>query len=113
MKTARIAADELCQLHKNGVDYSSKLNYLIKVHSTAFYLKAATSAQLKDALIDGLKLVRTDVIDSVNAFKMDIHHEQLFVAELASTAHILTKLDNTASIAISLKFVYQLVKLSN
>ncbi|CAF1440640.1 unnamed protein product [Adineta steineri] len=98
MHMALMAADELCQFYRRGLDCRAKLNYLIKAHSAAFYLKVSTSVQIKDALKARLKLSQSEVADIINAIKMDICHEQSFVAELASTTHILTKLDNTASI---------------
>ncbi|CAM4830100.1 unnamed protein product [Rotaria magnacalcarata] len=79
MKTAQRAADGLYQLHRHRLDYCMALNYLIKVHSTAFYLKAATSTQIKDALIAGLRISRVDVAKLINAIKMNIRREQLFI----------------------------------
>ncbi|CAF4276994.1 unnamed protein product [Rotaria magnacalcarata] len=113
MKTAQQAADELSQLHRHRFDYCMALNYLIKVHSTAFYLKAATSAQMKDALIAGLRISRVDVAKLINAIKMNIRREQLFIEEMASTKHILSKIDATASIAMPSKLAYQLTKISS
>lgn len=129
MNVAHIAADERRQLHskvftnKNNkrlllvlehvLDCRAKLNYLVQVHATAFYLKKSTSVQIKDAFTAGLKLSRSNVADSVNAFKIDIIHEQSFIGDLASATHILRKLDNTASITMSSKLAYQLTKLSN
>ncbi|CAF3353634.1 unnamed protein product [Rotaria socialis] len=113
MKTAQRAADELYQLHRHRLDYCMALNYLIKVHSTAFYLKAATSTQIKDALIAGLRISRVDVAKLINAIKMNIRREQLFIEEMASTKHILSKIDTTASIEMSSKLAYQLTKISS
>ncbi|CAF3380779.1 unnamed protein product [Rotaria socialis] len=113
MKTAQRAADELYQLHRHRLDYCMALNYLIKVHSTAFYLKAATSTQIKDALIVGLRISRVDVAKLINAIKMNIRREQLFIEEMASTKHILSKIDTTASIEMSSKLAYQLTKISS
>ncbi|CAF3478206.1 unnamed protein product [Rotaria socialis] len=113
MKTAQRPVDELYQLHRHRLDYCMALNYLIKVHSTAFYLKAATSTQIKDALIAGLRISRVDVAKLINAIKMNIRREQLFIEEMASTKHILSKIDTTASIAMSSKLAYQLTKISS
>ncbi|CAF2251696.1 unnamed protein product, partial [Rotaria magnacalcarata] len=113
MKTAQRAADEFYQLHRRRLDYCMALNYLIKLHSTAFYLKAATSTQVKDALIAGLRMSRVDAAKLINAIKMNIRREQLFIEEMASTKHILSKIDTTASIAMSSKLAYQLTKISS
>ncbi|CAF1590778.1 unnamed protein product [Rotaria magnacalcarata] len=113
IKTAQRAADELYQLHRRRLDYCMALNYLIKLHSTAFYLKAATSTQVKDALIAGLRMSRVDAAKLINAIKMNIRREQLFIEEMAPTKHILSKIDTTASIAMSSKLAYQLTKISS
>jgi hypothetical protein len=89
------------------------LNHLIKVHLTAFYLKAATSAQFKNALVAGLRLSWPDLANDINAFRIDVGHEQLFIAQIASTKHILSKIDSATSIAMSSKLAYQLTKLSH
>ncbi|CAF5196432.1 unnamed protein product, partial [Rotaria magnacalcarata] len=49
----------------------------------------------------------------INAIKMNIRREQLFIEEMASTKHILSKIDTTASIAMSSKLAYQLTKISS
>lgn len=98
---------------ESGINYHEALNYLFKVHSTAFYLKAVTSAQIKAALSNGLRLSWSDVSDSINILKTDIRYEQLFMAELTAAKDILSKIDNSTSIAMSSKLAYQLVKLSN
>ena len=41
------------------------LNHLFKVHSTAFYLKAATSAQIKATRFDELRLSWSNVVNSI------------------------------------------------
>ncbi|CAF4249056.1 unnamed protein product [Adineta steineri] len=83
------------------------------MHSTAFYLKAWTSAPIKIILSDGLRLTWSDVSKSFDAFRADVHHEQLFMTELTSTRHILGKIDCATSIAMSSKLAYQLIKLAN
>ncbi|CAF1225198.1 unnamed protein product [Rotaria sordida] len=83
------------------------------VHSTAFYLKAATSVQIKDLLSAGLRLSWPDLANNINDFRTDVGHEQLFMAQLASAKHILSKIDSATSIAISSKLAYQLTKLSH
>ncbi|CAF1474625.1 unnamed protein product [Adineta steineri] len=83
------------------------------MHSTAFYLKASTSAQIKLALSNGLRLIWSDVSKSFDAFRADVHREQLFMTELTSARHILAKIDCATSIAMSSKLAYQLTKLAN
>jgi hypothetical protein len=89
------------------------LKFFFTVHSTTFYLKATTSAQIKAAFSAGLRLSWSDVADFINVLKVDIHHEQLFMAQLASANYILSKIDSTTSMAMSSKLAYQLAKLSH
>lgn len=97
---------------ETGIDYRAAMNHLIKVHSTAFYLKAAVSAQIKVALLTKLRLSWADAVDNVSAFKMDAQLEQLFMTEMASSNHILSKIDCSVSITMSSKLAYQLTKLA-
>ncbi|CAF4276851.1 unnamed protein product, partial [Rotaria sordida] len=106
------AADHLCQLHKREIDCREALNFFFKVHSTTFYMKATTSAQIEAAFSAGLRLSWSDVADIINVLKADIHHQQLFMAQVASANYISTKIDSTTSIAMSSKLAYQLAKLS-
>ncbi|CAF4158803.1 unnamed protein product [Adineta steineri] len=113
METARGVADEVCQLYRRGSDSRIVLKHFFQMHSTAFYLKASTSAQIKIALLNGLRLTWSDVAKSFDAFRADVHHEQLFMTELTSARHILAKIDCATSIAMSSKLAYQLTKLAN
>ena len=98
---------------ERGLDCRAALNHLFKVHSTAFYLKSATSAQIKAAFFAGLRLPWSDVGNSINVLKMDVHHEQLFMAQVTSAKYILSRIDSVTSIAMSSKLAYQLAKLSH
>ena len=89
------------------------MDHLFKVHTTAFYLKASTSTQIKVALSTGLRLRWSEVVKSINAFRADVRHEQLFMTELTRAKHILSKIDGATSIALSSKLAYQLTKLSH
>ncbi|CAF4360364.1 unnamed protein product [Rotaria sp. Silwood2] len=113
VKTARQAADDLCQLYRSGIDCSVALTHLFQVHSTAFYLKAATSAHIKDLLLGGIRLSWPDLANNINTFRTDVGHEQLFMAQIASAKHILSKIDSGTSITMSSKLAYQLTKLSH
>ncbi|CAF1324980.1 unnamed protein product [Adineta steineri] len=113
IRTARGVADEVCQLYRRGSDCRTVLKHFFQVHSTAFYLKASTSAQIKIALTNGVRLTWSDVSKSFDAFRADVHHEQLFMTELTSARHILAKIDCATSIAMSSKLAYQLTKLAN
>ncbi|CAF4061953.1 unnamed protein product, partial [Rotaria sordida] len=113
MKKVQRAADDVCQLYRSGSDYNAALNHLFQTHSTAFYLKAATSVQIKDLLLAGLRLSWPDLANDINDFRTDVGHEQLFMAQLASAKHILSKIDSATSIAISSKLAYQLTNLSH
>ncbi|CAF3957941.1 unnamed protein product [Adineta steineri] len=83
MHMALMAADELCQFYRRGLDCRAKLSFLIKAHSAAFYLKVSTSVQIKDALKARLKLSQSEVADIINAIKMDIRHEQSFRSRIS------------------------------
>jgi len=96
-----------------GSDCRVILDRLFQVYSTAFYLKASTSAQIKAAFVAGLRLPWSDVVKSINAFRTDVRHEQVFMAEMASAKHILMKIDSATSITMSSKLAYQLTKLSH
>ena len=94
-------------------DYYAAVDDLIKAHATAFYLKTAASAQIKAALLTQVRISWSDTVDSVSAFKMDAHLEELFMTEMACSKHILSKIDCSASITMSLKLAYQLTKLAH
>ncbi|CAF1339888.1 unnamed protein product [Rotaria sp. Silwood1] len=112
MTTTRRAADNVCQLYRRDIDFSLALNHLFQVHSTAFYLKAATSAQIKNLLSTGRRLSWPDLPNNINAFRTDVGHEQLFIAQTASAKDISSKIDSATSIAMSSKLAYQLTRLS-
>jgi hypothetical protein len=90
-----------------------KLNRLLQAHSTAFYLKVATSIQLKDILSAGIRLSWPDLANNINEFRLAVGHEQSFITKMASAKYILSKIDNETSIMISSKLAYQLTKLSH
>ncbi|CAM4845524.1 unnamed protein product, partial [Rotaria magnacalcarata] len=94
MKTARQAADNLCQLYSRGSDCGEALNHLFQVHSTAFYLKVATSAQIKNLQSTGLRISWPDLANTINAFRIDVGFEQSFMAQMESTKDILSKIDS-------------------
>jgi hypothetical protein len=96
-----------------GIDFSVALNYLFQVHSGAFYLKAATSAQIKDLLSTGRQITWPDLPNDINAFRTDVGHEQLFVAQTASAKDISSRIDSATSITMSSKIAYQLTRLSH
>ncbi|CAF1637798.1 unnamed protein product [Adineta ricciae] len=98
---------------ENGKNSDVILNRLLQVHSTAFYLKATTSFQLKDLLSTGMKLSWPDLASNINEFRLAVGHERSFMTEMASATHILSKMDNEASITMSSKLAYQLTKLSH
>jgi hypothetical protein len=75
-------------------------------------LKATTSAQIDAAFSAGLRLSWSDVTDIIDVLNADIHHQQLFMTQVASANYILSKIDSTTSIAMSSKLAYQLSKLS-
>lgn len=89
------------------------LNHLFEVHSTTFYLKATTSAQIKAAFSSGLRLPWSDVANIIEVLKADVHHQQLFMNQVASTQYISSKIDIVTSITMSSKLAYQLTKLSH
>ena len=64
------------------MDYHEALNHLFKVHSTAFYLKATTSAQIKAAYFAGLRFRWSDVVNSIEVLKAHVHHEQSFIEQI-------------------------------
>jgi hypothetical protein len=96
-----------------GNDYCKALNHLFKLHSAAFYLKVATSAQIKVAYCTGLRLPWSAIENSINVLKVDVRHEQAFMKQVALNKHILSTIDSTTSIAMSSKLAYQLTKLSD
>ena len=94
------------------MDYREALHHLFKLHSTAFYLKAATSAQIKAAHFGGLRLLWSDVANSIEVLKADVHHEQSFITKIRHDKYILSKIDTDTSMATSSKLAYQLAKLA-
>jgi len=95
-----------------GVDCREALHRLFKVYSTAFYLKATTSAQIKAAFFAGLRLPWSAVANSINVLKTDVRNEQVFMEQVLSAKHISSKIDSTTSMVMSSKLAYQLAKLS-
>jgi len=89
------------------------LNHLFQAHSTAFYLKAATSTRITDLLSAGLRLSWPDLANDINKFRTAIGHEQSFMIEMTSAKHVLSKIDSATSITMSSKLAYQLTKLSH
>ncbi|CAF0829176.1 unnamed protein product [Adineta steineri] len=112
MEVVRQAADHLCQIHKHGIDCREAVNSFFKVHTTNFYMKATTSAQIMAACSRGLRLFWSDIADIINVLKVDIHHQESFMTEVASSNFISSKIDITTSIAMSSKLAYQLTRLS-
>lgn len=98
---------------ERGLDCRVGLNRLFQVHSTAFYLKATMSAQIKNLLLAGRRLSWQDLSNDINEFRIDVSHEQLFIAQMSSAKHILSKIDSTTSMTMSSKLAYQLTKLSH
>ncbi|CAF1684274.1 unnamed protein product, partial [Adineta ricciae] len=76
VKIAQRAADDISQRFKNGKNCDVILNHLLQVHSTAFYLKATTSFQLKDLLSTGMKLSWPDLASNINEFRLAVGHER-------------------------------------
>ena len=95
------------------IDCNAALKHLFQAHSTAFYLKAATSTQINDLLSAGLRLSWPDLANDINTFRTAVGHEQLFMVQVASAKHILSSIDSSTSIAMSSKLAYQLTKLSH
>ena len=95
-----------------GIDCAEALNRLFQVHSAAFYLKVATSAQIKNIQSAGLRLSWPDLANTINAFRVDVGHEQSFMTQMESAKNILSKIDSTTSITMSSRLAYQLTKLS-
>ena len=96
---------------ENGDDYREALKQFFQLHSVAFYLKVATSAQIKAAFNSGLRLPWSAIENSINVLKADVCYEQAFMTQLASNKRILSTIDNTTSIVMSSKLAYQLAKL--
>ena len=94
------------------MDYREVLDHLFKLHSTAFYLKATTSARIKAAHVAGLRLSWSDVVNSIEVLKAHVHHEQTFITRIRHDKYILSKIDTDTSMAMSSKLAYQLAKLS-
>ncbi|CAF1513575.1 unnamed protein product [Adineta ricciae] len=114
VKIAQRVADDISQRVKDGMNCDTTLmNYLLQVHSTAFYLKAATSIQLKAILCTGIRLSWPDLASSINEFRLAVGHERSFMTKMTSASHILRQIDNEASITMSSKLAYQLTRLSH
>ena len=94
------------------MDYREALDHLFKLHSTAFYLKATTSAQIKAAHAAGLRLPWSDVVNRIEVLKAHVHHEQTFTTRIRHDKYILSKIDTDTSMAMTSKLAYQLAKLS-
>jgi hypothetical protein len=94
-----------------GSSYCDALNHLCKVHVAAFYLKVATSTQIKVAFSAGVRLPWSTIEKSINILKADIRHEQTFMTEVAFDKRILNAIDSTTSIVMSSKLAYQLSQL--
>jgi len=83
------------------------------MHSTAFYLKVATSAQMKAAFNSGLRLPWSITGNNINILITDVRYEQAFIKQVSSDKRILSTIDSTTSVAMSSKLAYQLAKLSD
>ena len=94
------------------MDYHEALNHLFKVHSTAFYLKATTSAQIKAAYFAGLRFRWSDIVNSIGVLKAHVRHEHSFIKQIRHDKFIPSKIDTETSMATSSKLAYQLVKLT-
>ncbi|CAF3915536.1 unnamed protein product [Adineta steineri] len=97
---------------KRGIDCREALNSFFKVHTTNFYMKATTSAQIMAACSRGLRLFWSDIADIINVLKVDTHYQESFMTEVASSNFISSKIDITTLIAMSSKLAYQLTRLS-
>ena len=95
------------------MDCAEAWNHLFKVHSTAYYLKAVTSAQIRASLLAGLRLHWSDVADSIGAFKVHVVHEHAWKAQGTINRSMLWKIDIETSITMSSKLAYQLTKLAD
>ena len=93
------------------MDYHEALNRLFNVHSTAFYLKATTCAQIKAAYCAELRLPWSEIFGAIEALKTFVRHEQFFVARIKSDKSILSKIDTETSMTMWSKLAYQLTKL--
>jgi hypothetical protein len=71
--------------------HEALLNHLFKVHSTAFYLKATTSAQIKAAHFDELRLPWSNVVNSIEVLKAHVHYEQSSITQIRHNKCILSK----------------------
>ena len=98
---------------ERGVDHREASKHLFELHSTNFYLKVTTSAQIKAAFLAGLRLPWSAVANSIHVLKMDIRHERTFMEQIKLARYISSKINSTASIAISSKLAYELTKLSS
>ena len=87
------------------------MSHLLKVHSAAFYLKVATSTEIKVAFSSGVRLPWSAIENSVNILKNDVRHEQTFTMQVASEKRILSAIDSATSIVVSSKLIHQLTKL--
>jgi hypothetical protein len=88
------------------------LNHLFKVHSTAFYPKATTSAQIKTTHFDELRLSWSNVVNSIEVLKAHVHYEQSFITQIRHAKYILSEIDTETSMATSSKLAYHLAKLT-
>nr|AEN94419.1 hypothetical protein [Adineta vaga] len=113
IKTTQRAADDVYQNFKNGMDCDAIMDRLLQMHSTAFYLKAATSIKIKDILSTGIRLSWPNITNDINEFRLAVGYEQSFMMKMASAQHILSKINNQSSMTMSSKLAYQLVKLSH
>ena len=98
---------------ENGMNCEAIVDRLLQTHSTAFYLKAATSIKIKDILFVGIKLSWSNIANDINEFRLAVGHEQSFMMKMASAQGILSKMSNQSSMTLSSKLAYQLVKLSH
>ena len=71
------------------------------------------SAQIKDLLLAGRRLSWQDLVNDIDAFRTDVGDEQLFMAQMPSAKHVLSKIDSATSMAMSSKLAYQLTELSH
>ncbi|CAF1561309.1 unnamed protein product [Rotaria sordida] len=94
-------SERLSLIIEHGIDCREALDFFLKAHSTSFYSKATTPAQIKTTFSAGLRLLWSDVADIINSLMVNIHHEQLLMTQIASADYILSKVDNTTSIVMS------------
>ncbi|CAF3973417.1 unnamed protein product [Rotaria sp. Silwood2] len=109
---AREAADDFCRFNELGNDRDIKLQRLFQLHSTAYYLKSAISSQLKMASNTNISIAWTGIVNSIDALKASIAHEQLLKEKTGLGSEVKNKIDLEASIALSAKLLYQLTRIS-